>query len=46
MIAVGIFGIDHGQRDAGVAAHVAVFLASLGGVEDDVLAVEVAPRRE
>ena len=42
-VAVGIFGIDDGERDTRVAANVFIFLTALGGVEDDVLAVEVAP---
>jgi hypothetical protein len=42
-IAVRIFRIDEGERDAGIAANILVFLTALGGVENDVLAVEIAP---
>ena len=44
-ITVGIFRIDDGHRNAGIAADVAILLASLGGVEDYALAVKVAPHR-
>src|SRR5206468_2338842 len=37
-VAIGIFGVNYGQRDARIAAHVAVLLPPLGGVEDNVLA--------
>src|SRR5579862_4038960 len=42
-IAVGIFGIDQCEGDAGIAANVFIFLASFGGIEDDVFAVVIDP---
>src|ERR1019366_5646433 len=42
-ITTRIVGIDDGQRHARIAAHVAILLAPAGRVEDDVLAIEIAP---
>src|ERR1700733_1549369 len=42
-VAVGILWVHQSHGYARVAADVLIFLASLGGVENDVLAVEVAP---
>ena len=42
-IAVGIFRVHEGQGDAGIAADVFIFLTSLGGVEDDMVTIKVAP---
>src|SRR5579883_1858252 len=42
-VAVRVLRVHDGQRDAGIAADIAILLAPLGGVEDDVLAVVVDP---
>src|SRR5207249_1471460 len=42
-IAIRIIGINNRESYARIAANVAIFLTSFGGVENDVLAVEVAP---
>src|SRR5258708_27883292 len=42
-IAVGILRIHDGDGDARVAADVAILLASLGGIKNDVFAVKVDP---
>src|SRR5207248_8835549 len=42
-ITIRIFGIDDGERDARIAPYIFIFLPSPGGVEDDVVAVEIAP---
>ncbi len=45
MMAVGILRVDDGHRNPRVAAHVLILLTSLGGVENDMFAVKVAPHR-
>src|SRR2546423_8002932 len=44
-IAVRIVGINDGQRDAGIAAHVAVLLAAFGGIENNIVTVQIHPYR-
>lgn len=44
-ITIRIFGINDGDRHARVAADIAVLLPSPGGVEDEMIAVEIAPHR-
>ena len=40
-IAVGVFRINDCERNAWIAPDIFVFLAPPGGVEDDVIAIEV-----
>ena len=42
-IAIRIIGINNRQSYAGIAANVAIFLPSFGGIENDEVSVEVAP---
>src|SRR5690242_10855076 len=42
-IAIGIVGINNGQSYARIAADIAIFLPSFGGIENDVVAFDVAP---
>ena len=44
-VAVRIFGIDDGERDARIATHVEIFDAATRGIHTDMFAVEVAPDR-
>ena len=38
-IAVRIVGINDGQGDAGIAAHIAILLAAFGGIENNVVTI-------
>ena len=42
-VTVWIVGINNGHGYAGIAAHIAVLLPALGGIEDDVIPVDVDP---
>ena len=44
-VAVRIVGVDHGQRDAWIAADVLVLLSSHGGVHPDLVVLKVDPHR-
>src|SRR5205085_12267574 len=42
-IAVRVLRINDGQRNPRIAAHILILLAGFGGIDDDVVAFDVAP---
>lgn len=44
-VAVGIVGVQNGERDMGTLVHVGVFAAAFGRVHQDVGSIEIAPDR-